>query len=149
MGGRKMLYKRTNQRSNGNMKTKEEVIKEAWGLSGITIEYDECNGWSLEHVELDSFYNESLDTAWEYSTKGVLYARIRPISLQGIEDNNGWTSMAEPIPIEDGNYHMFNGSKIIPIIIENVTDIESLKIQYKKDKFTHYQKIEIPKPPIY
>lgn len=57
--------------------------------------------------------------------------------------------MAESIPIEDGNYHMFNGSKIIPIIIENVTDIESLKIQYKKDKFTHYQKIEIPKPPIH
>jgi hypothetical protein len=66
------------------MKSKEEVIKKAYGEHWGTVEnYVNSDGWCsqfLEYLGINVFGDEA-----EYTT-----INWRPKSLQGIEDNNGW-----------------------------------------------------------
>lgn len=120
--------------------TKEEKIKEAWGLA-----YDEVkhlltdNGYicsvDLAHIRLNlSSYNLYLN----YNDIGA-----RPKSLKGIENNNGWIRLEsedDRYPNEDVWISNFNGNGIAFFH-------DALKLIPKE--CTHYQPIEKPKPPIY
>jgi len=123
--------------------TKEEKIKEAWGLA-----YDEVkhlltdNGyiWSVDlaHIRLNlSKYNLDLN----YNDIGV-----RPKSLKGIENNNGWNSMEQP-DFEENEYVLFlrfiNGEGEPPIFTCVLCD--DFEIGY----FTHWKRVDYGKPPIY
>lgn len=120
------------------MKTKEEVIKEAWGgaYGGDMIE----NGWKpINSV----FISDTLRVDYSECKKYV-----RPKTLQGIEDNNGWIAIKseEDLPKEEGKYltHRKNG-----IIIEEYFYLKNPFAWQKYYNVTHYQQITKPKPPLH
>ena len=83
------------------MKTKEEVIKEAWVI--LMPDYtsiDLVNGWSLGIFN----YKEIDFTLFDVIATKIGYF-IRPKSLRGVENNNGWI---KGIPTKDGNYKLYS-----------------------------------------
>lgn len=64
------------------MKTKEQVISDAYpkDYKGSI----DANGWT-NHVALQCFKNDELESKVKHGT--LIY---RPLSLKGIENNNGW-----------------------------------------------------------
>jgi len=91
------------------MKTKEDVIKEAYELIGLpfvdNVIYD--NGWlKIKPTQYSSKYD---DVDLLKLTNHV--HSIRPKSLQGIENNNGWIkieSEAQYDELENGEYEWYN-----------------------------------------
>lgn len=74
------------------------------------------------------------------------YFKERPISLKGIEDNNGWTRLDEKLPDP--------GVKVLIVIDGHIQDrlatLESIKIQPQFGNIvTHWKVFEEHKPPIY
>jgi len=82
--------------------TKEEKIKEAYGEYLDRFNPSLLDGWSTtcfsENIDKDIFDEE--DTGY------FGYLRLRPKSLQGIENNNGWTKIEtkEDLPKLGGEY---------------------------------------------
>lgn len=134
--------------------TKEEKIKEAWGLA-----YDEVkhlltdNGyiWSVDlaHIRLNlSSYNLDLN----YNDIGA-----RPKSLQGIEHNNNWIKIEseDDLPKEKLDVHFifteFKGEEgrfqTFGVWDNKLKSFYSGALKIKT--VTHYQPIEKPKPPLY
>lgn len=128
---------------------KEEVIKEAWGIA-----YEEVKGMLIEngYIAYIDLAHSSLNLSvfgldLNYNNIGV-----RPVSLQGIENNNGWIKIEseDDLP-EIGTYCHF--------IIKGFEELNNKglfdgmfwdnKCAYIPSIVTHYQPIEKPKPPIY
>lgn len=87
--------------------TKKEVIRKAYGEHWDKLkDYIDENGWltvnSYRHNGIDAMYRDTHDF------KGGLEPYyIRPKSLQGIENNNGWFSIEEHgLPKKDGTYRI-------------------------------------------
>ena len=123
------------------MKTKEEVIKAAYGnYSDIALEICDVNGW----INIGNYYSYFPQDKEQKKFFNELMAR--PKSLQGIEDNNGWNSMDDP-SFEDGEYILFlrfiDGEGEPPIFTSTLSD--DFQIGY----FTHWKRINYEKPPIY
>ena len=129
--------------------TKEEKIKEAWGL------YFEHLG---EHAKKHALENNGYCSAPSI-TLGLILRRHgeewletnkdlknRPKSLQGIEDNNGWIKVESEadLPKESYNYWVFQNDGLI----QSMKEYE-LNKKYYNIEATHYQPIQKPKPPIY
>lgn len=87
------------------MKTKEEVIKEAYGF---LFEYKkhliDKDGWFDNSNENDSVTNGETEFLGKCDFKDN--TTFRPKSLQGLEDNNGWIDSNEKLPTEFGFYHV-------------------------------------------
>ena len=121
--------------------SKEEIIKEAWGECWNKLP-KEAKEKALKNNGFVSQYFEDLLTIDKRERK---LFEIRPKSLQGIENNNGWIKIEEGLPKEQGVYHI------------NYSDgvISSRYFHPKHNDWkdypnaTHYQPIEKPKPPIY
>jgi len=122
--------------------TKEEKIQEAYGeLYNILCPNE--SGWSKRMLKPE--YNEYEDfdiievSEYRYS--------IRPKSLQGIENNNGWIKIEseDDLPKEEYELYFVTGSNT------NVHQcIYHIGIkEYWLKTFTHYQPIQKPQPPIY
>jgi hypothetical protein len=123
---------------------KQEVIKKAYG------EY-----WELvkDLVRPDGSLSEAV---WmgsgmemipyqDYST-----GYLRPLSLVGIENNNGWVKIEseEDLPKKSGDYWVIlNDGRISQYSSYDHEDI--LCKGYMRQQMTHYQPIQKPKPPIY
>lgn len=125
------------------MKTKEEVIKEAWGEL-----WGKINKRGKEQAFEDNGYCHKNYIIAEISleTESLPYHDnkfIRPKSLNGIENNNGWIKInsEEDFPKESGEYWVVHNNKISHRII--------VKDSYIDKYTTHYQPIEKPKPPLY
>lgn len=111
--------------------TKQEKIKEVYGVF-----YKECNPdengwtkWTAPERFSDLQFNAYKDL-------------MRPLSLNGIEDNNGWiklNGLANEISDRCPMWIMTKNG------IEYLKENEFLPIGYA----THYKPIEKPKPPIY
>jgi len=124
------------------MKTKEEVIKEAYGRF-----YDECkpneNGWT-EWTNTARFSDLQFDPKRN---------KMRPLSLNGIETNNGWTVILSEadLPSEKIDCHFFTKEdneyigKYHPITLE----FRTANLCYGLDFVTHYAPIEKKQPPIF
>jgi hypothetical protein len=130
--------------------TKQEKIREAWGehFEAVKNHVDE-NGWIYTRNFI--FY-----CGFEYDEKGFgATHRIRPKSLAGIENNNGWIKIEseEDLPISTIMYHVvLNGKKSKALYagknrwfvngndFPKTTEIHGI---------THYQPIIETKPPIY
>ncbi|MCT3917524.1 hypothetical protein HZQ04_15795 [Elizabethkingia anophelis] len=79
----------------------------------------------------------------------------RPMSLQGLENNRGWTRIEseEDMPKDDYFGDLFE----VGFLDESGffhhdkkrCSFKSLKWMYEKKLITHYQPIETPKPPIF
>lgn len=73
--------------------------------------------------------------------------KIRPKSLQGIEDNNGWIRIEseEDLPKKGANCHFILKNGVCGIFVD-IGDSEYLTL---RNRGTHYQPIEEPLKPIY
>lgn len=131
------------------MKTKEEVIKEAWGdLYNLGVGIDE-NGWVSENYLTNDQCNLfNYDKSFDY--KNVF--GYRPKSLQGIENNNGWIKIESekdlPKEYDSEKYKMYyftsNG-------FYEKNDYLLWIGYYGYMKITHYRLEPIfkPQPPLY
>lgn len=124
-----------------NEQAKLEAIKKAWGGENWSILSNRIDkkGWC--HVD---FIHDPVSSK-DCEFRNQLF---RPKSLQGIEENNGWTRI-EPdgsnLPVEDGTYRWVDKAG------EIVNNYYRNDPQYKSygDYYTHY-KLIIPEPkPIY
>lgn len=121
--------------------TKQEVIKQAYGehWGKVKTRVDE-NGWCFiyyEEIGINIF-----GTEYEFKE----FSQWRPISLKGIETNNGWIKIESGNDIQDGDYWMLEHDGTISPCFE--IDQDSQKNNLHK-YYTHYQPIVKPLPPIY
>jgi len=132
------------------MKTKEEVIKEAWGKYFKRYKPDK-NGWSKDRPQFmrDTLWFDAfkLETKEE---KDVWY--YRPKSLKGIENNNSWIRILSEadLPSEDCNYwggKMYDNGKFHQL--SSVFTKNEIFSRFKNKSITHYQPITKPQPPIF
>lgn len=131
------------------MNAKEEKIKEAYKSEFTNNEQDydkryeslkiwiDKNGWlsgTLYDVDMNRF--------------DVSGHTLRPKSLQGIEDNNGWIRIESEsdLPKETACYHVIN-KKGLYFRKRFLCHLKDYKNKWKQ--ITHYQRIIKPKPPIY
>lgn len=127
------------------MKTKEEAIREAYGVHYPIIKNSlNENGYILNAVGTPVFVPSIGEL--DFIDDGFLF---RPKSLQGIETNNGWIRIESEadLPKESGHYLII--LKNIGIKIDFWKNYESEFELWNKDSITHYQPIIKPKPPIY
>lgn len=139
--------------------TKEEKIKEAYGLLWDIMPEKAKNDAFRDFgfICTDDFYlitNGYNFSEIETKEKTLHFSYHRPKSLQGIEDNNGWTRIEseDDLP-KEGVYcwvvdEKGNIRKNIHYNFVYKTFQETFP--YIRDiKVTHYQPIFKPKPPIY
>lgn len=128
---------------------KLQVIKDAYEKF-----YEQCkpdkNGWTC------------LDNA-DYGHLGILrkdieyfplsYVLWRPLSLKGIEDNNGWKAIESKanLPTERGMYwvidkFMHQNPSMIVFFDPNYSETT---LQRWLHRYTHYQKIQLPLDKLY
>lgn len=124
--------------------TKEEKIKEAWGeyYENVKDELDEHGRYSYR----DQNISERKRKLWQFENIEChqIYdlELLIPSSIKGIENNNGWIKIESEFdaPDEDVLVCNINGNKVAFFH-------DACKLFGKK--FTHYQPIVRPKPPIY
>lgn len=129
------------------MKTKKEVIQQAYGeyWDQVKLIVDE-NGW------FDMAYSQQVnnfDPLWNDSDRKS--TKIRPKSLSGIENNNGWIKIESEsdLPKESG-YYDFQKYPLDKYIVNPVFWSKGATlIGWFIETYTHFQPIEKPKPPIY
>ncbi len=133
--------------------TKEEKIKEAWGEYYIIVKNQiDNNGW-YKYFDLNN--SEMKRKLWQFGNLELeelsdVYL-IRPKSLQGIENNNGWIKIEseEDLPKEGKEVHVVIYGETIK---KNCSFIPSRKVFFRYgdvDNVTHWKDVEKPKPPIY
>jgi len=143
--------------------TKQEKIQEAYGEYWDLFTKEEQNKILIDNG-WNSYFNHPLH--WEMSKfieiETIAYGvgtSWRPLSLQGIENNNGWIKIESEVDLPDDDdellyeichfedemfkrfYEVFNWQAI--------TKIWEGNSEYFQDEITHYRPIVKPKPPIY
>ena len=129
-----------------NLEAKQEAIKNAYGECWENVkDYVDENGWaSYPNVQKHDYDFGKLEFK-----DGCTF--LRPESLKGIENNNGWIKIEseKDLPKVSGLYFGKD--------YEFGTDMMYFDFETKKwedsngylQNVTHYQPIEKPKPPIY
>lgn len=129
--------------------TKQEAIEKAYGEYYFEFKdnIDE-NGWtnSVSQGMLNYITCDSKDM---HIISGSPENWYRPMSLRGIENNNGWIRIESEsdLPKQNGRYWIMSKSSIINQDVFDSTDM-ILKSLWKSN-YTHYQPIIKPEPPIY
>jgi len=123
--------------------TKQEKIQEAYGENWEYFkDYVDENGW-IRDKDFWGRWPEG-KIKWETTDHdNEFYDTRRPLSLSGIENNNGWTVL-KGIKNEiqhDGDIWIFNKNGNIELWLEN----QFLPLNHA----THWKPIIKPKPPIY
>ncbi len=136
---------------------RQKAIEEAWGA-----EYKHCkrfldkDGWlTINSARISDYPYQGFD---HFTTIGD--ARVRPKSLHGLEDNNGWNKIltSEDLPKEDGNYFVLaKGNYVYSQVVtyyvfksqDNFPEQEEMNRCWV-DSFSHWRPIPPPLPnPIY
>ncbi|MGL5235214.1 MAG: hypothetical protein ACRC8Z_10760 [Empedobacter falsenii] len=136
--------------------TKEEKIKEAYSEHWETVkDFVDENGW-LNSKELYRDVGNSkrligltLDICNPYDPKYCYYKR--PVSLSGIENNNGWIKIESEADLPKEKMYLF--------LIDKKKGLDEKPYPFNPDIdacirellvfHSHYQPIVKPKPPIY
>ncbi len=131
------------------MKTKEEVIKDAYGEY-----YDICNpnknGWSVKRKGV-GFEQLKTEIELEYDKPNNAYA-FRPKSLNGIESNNGWISInsEKDLPTIGTFYTILSFDENI---VEREFPHPKFTLEFNKEWWlkyvTHYQEKIMPNKPLH
>ena len=129
--------------------TKQELIKEAWG------EYYELVKNELDEHGRYSYYDDNSikrkSKLWQFEnieTHQISNLNLLiPSSIKGIENNNGWIKIEseEDLPKKGTNCHFILKNGFSGIFVD-LDDSEYLTL---RNRGTHYQPIEKPKPPLY
>jgi len=130
--------------------TKQEKIQEEYG-EYWNKDIDE-NGWVRLSINTEKkivnylINNKELFDSRVETTKDAYYTFFRLKSLQGIENNHGWTKIESEsdLPKESGDFYVIHERSI------NYYPMAEKQL-FKKwiGIYTHYQPITKPKPPIY
>jgi hypothetical protein len=132
--------------------TKEEKIKEAWKKFPM-VNHDSINGFAITYCI--NGVTDILDDPYEKIEWECLEADLikwRPLSLKGIEDNNGWSKIESEadLPKETNTYHFI--SRHTGKMMKDYFTYDS-KVSGHKNCFfklySHYQPIKDPKLPIH
>lgn len=70
-----------------NEQAKQKAIQEAWGQLYTNYPVDQ-DGWGKVSLYLIMDFPKHV---FDYKSAGDIFFLVRPIALQGIDDNNGWT----------------------------------------------------------
>lgn len=134
------------------MKTisKEEIIAKAYGEHWETVkDYVDENGW-CRNRKIAGFYNKLIGK----ENHPKINYWFRPLSLHGIENNNGWIKIVENgsnLP-NDENFN-YKACKLfddgIWELMKGELDAKRVSEYYNHNLITHYQPIVKPKPPLY
>jgi len=142
--------------------SKANAIKVAYGEHWQTVEMEvDENGWFSSGTTDRQVFEHQLRSigidASMIDQKGVLdpvtwnkTKFMRPKSLRGIEDNNGWTKIetnASNLPNEMGDFFGLFPDGTISCFWFNPDD--NFDIDLFTNELTHYQPIIKPQPPIY
>jgi hypothetical protein len=132
---------------------KEDKIKEAYGEHWEKVKnYVDANGW----LDAKSFYGDrhkglaglTMQISDRYDPKYCYWKR--PISLSGIENNNGWLQFRGNQPKESNWYWIkTNSDMLIAFWVNHKNVFIDMDNSIYFNAVTHYQPIEEPKPPIY
>lgn len=130
--------------------TKEEKIKEAYGE-----DYKFINEFLIGNGFFDGECDDFIHLRRKLYKNGGVEIKIidevqfvRPKSLQGIEDNNGWVNVESKndLPKDSYNYWVFCSDGCV----RNLKDFEYYENYIMPElEASHYQPIEKPKPPVY
>ena len=132
-----------------NLEAKQEAIKNAYGEYWEQVkDYVNENGWCDV-----SKYSKIKDIEPEFSDieNKIGVFDMRPKSLQGIENNNGWIKVESEadLPKNDDDYWVMTSIKDDEVQqLSNLIVIRCLNLE-KNIKITHYKPIEKSKVPIY
>ncbi len=131
-----------------NKEAKQEAIKKAYGDNHEIYEKSLTkNGWLKVEYDIyenaDRFYFDFL--RHELNADEYEYF-IRPKSLSGIDDNNGWIRIEseDELPKESCNYWIFQ-SDLRAVTMKDFYDNK----KYYGVKATHYRPIVKPLKPLY
>jgi len=132
--------------------TKEEKIKEAYGNHIIFFKYFiDDDGWldklkiGIENIMLIIQLTNEIQCESQINDSH----KIRPKSLSGIENNNGWIKINDfnDLPIGWTDCFIFTISGEVKQA--NLNNDRNSFIYTIEKEITHYQPIEKPEPPIY
>ena len=132
------------------LNAKQEAIKKAYGEYWETVkDYVDGNGWCSARR---SIVFEKIISKLSWQTKVGNQYLLRPSSLQGIENNNGWIRIESESDLpKEGMHHSIlldreciNGYRNYDIIV-----FYEVNSRYRKKEISHYQPIEEPLKPIY
>jgi len=135
---------------------KEEKIQEAYGEY-----FDKCNpdenGWSKyqlnENQELISGFNINSILNCDFNNfrqdNAKLIYCVRPILLQGIENNNGWIKIESEDDLPKNENDNMNWAANENGMFDFVISSFEVIAKWKNRTCTHYQPIIKPQPPIY
>lgn len=120
------------------MKTKEEVIRESWQNSSMPKKLEDLTGCFWYRCKRSQV--EHLKEEFDFIYWDLTECSIRPKSLSGIENNNGWIKIEneEDLPKDNEDYWVVIDGEI------KVTHGFSIR-----RNSTHYQPIVKPRLPIY
>lgn len=141
---------------------KQQLIHNKWSDLGITLlvnQYD-FDGWiDVNELEKQQLTNELNYKEYSESDSDFKTMLCRPKSLQGIENNKGWTKIENEseVPNESGvdfdkqtrfraGRFTSNGKFCIHLKDTNWFQMDKA---YKNNLVTHYQPIEQKPPPLY
>ena len=128
------------------MKTKEEVIATAYGKYWEQVKQNVSEfGWVCRDLLL-------IDNINDFDTESTFTANdtVRPKSLQGIEDNNGWVSINSENDLPKEGYVFWVKREGIDSPLYKSEEFFNAQINKEwLDSYTHYQPIVKPKPPIH
>jgi hypothetical protein len=128
--------------------TKQEKIQEEWLKLGINPSRATENG----HIDFELLPDDFNLTECEAIYNGLTVTLVRPKSLHGIETNNGWIKIESEadLPKEKGDYWCIDRFvNVNPYA--TFFDPESFISLNERwmHRYTHYQPIIKPQPPIY
>lgn len=139
--------------------TKQEAIEKAWVETGLdyekiapmlnkSVSIVRQDGWIAFNMDFKKIegYNSSL---FDF----IVLNFLRPKSLKGIENNNGWIKIESEYDLAKDHYKysfVYNCTEnIISSINNSIVRNDQLHELFLESDITHYQPIIKPKPPIY
>ena len=140
------------------MKTKSDVIREAWGIHYNRLKkFIDSDGKANNNDLPDDYFHACifvLDGTYDKIYEGnELY--FRPKSLQGIENNEGWISInsEEDLPENTIKYHVIICGTLTTAYYRGSNRWIVYGNDYpkttEKHKITHWQPITKPNPPLH
>lgn len=126
---------------------KQQLIHNKWSDLGIILlnsQYD-FDGW----IDVNELEKNQLTFDLEYKKSDFKTMLCRPKSLQGIEDNKGWSKTQEDgLPKTTGEY-LFLCPKKIQHTVYISNPLSKSEVHHFKNDFTHYKPVKKEPLPIY
>lgn len=103
-----------------------------------------CNG--IDEI-LEGFGIKENQIDYDLDFNGV--GKFRPISLKGIEDNNGWIKIEseDDLPKKRGTFWTFIEGK--EVVMNTFNTFDDMEFTFDNGKVTHYKPLIKPNEPIY